>query len=325
MNNPLEYFENLLSSDQAEAKKKDWIYDTKTNWGGYIVDTNEELGSIEQYSWDFDEDTKEFTYLPNSVTFFQDVFESEIKKEVNNSKQIILTEILKISSAGITPQNYLNQLIARMTILQYKSSSLYLDYSFVKENVTALKSFIQENLDSSGSSNEISSEKTLINNIATPIEQVIFTTPVITNYATPVITNYSSLSFKWDLLNPDDVESELSRLYELLITNPTLIECDKQDFINGFSQKEVVAGINWMVMAKNKKCSKSSLFYLMSQLIEKSDLMDEPDDFNKKIQYVFRDNLGQRFSNIKQSKSQMSDNPAQKERIDEIIESFLQL
>jgi len=53
--------------------------------------------------------------------------------------------------------------------------------------------------------------------------------------------------------------------------------------------------------------------------------MDEPDDFNKKIEYVFRDNLGQRFSNIKQSKSRMSDNPAQKERIDEIIESFLQV
>ncbi|GEM_PF-2145168 len=321
MNNPLVYFENLLSSDQAEAKKKDWIYDTKTNWGGYIVDTNEELGSIEQYSWDFDEDTKEFTYIPNSVTFFQDVFESEIKKELNNSKQIILTEILKISSAGITPQNYLNQLIARMTILQYKSSSLYLDYSFVKENVTALKSFIQENLDSSGSSIEISSKNTL----ATPIEQVIFPIPAITNYATPVITNYSSLSFKWDLMNPEDVETELSRLYELLTANPPLIDCDKQDFINGFSQREVVAGINWMVMAKNKTCSKSSLFYLLSQLIEKSDLMDEPDDFNKKVEYVFRNNEGEKLSNIKQSKSQSSDNPAQKERIDEIIESFLQV
>jgi len=175
---------------------------------------------------------------------------------LNNSKQIILTEILKISSTGIIPQTYLNQLIARITILQHRSFSLYLDYSFVQENVTALKSFIQENLDSNGSSIEISSENTLVNNIATPIEQVIFPIPAITNYATPVITNYSSLSVKGDLMNPEDVESELSRLYELLIANPPLIDCDKQDFINGFSQREVVAGINWMVMAKNKTVQK---------------------------------------------------------------------
>lgn len=325
MNNPLQYFEDLLSVDQIEAKKKNWISYSKTNWGHEIVKVDEEAGSIEEYSWDFDEETKKFTQFPNSVTFFRDVFEREIRKELDNSKNLILTEILKISSTGIIPQTYLNQLIARVNILQHKNSSLYLDYSFVQENVTALKSFIQENLDSTGSSNEISSENSPINNIAIPIEQVMFATPAITNYATPVITNYSSLSFKWDLLNPDDVESELSRLYELLTANPPLIECDKQDFINGFSQREVVAGINWMVMAKNKTCSKSSLFYLLSQLIEKSDLMDEPDDFNKKIEYVFRDNLRQRFSNIKQSKSQMSDNPAQKERIDEIIESFLQV
>ena len=62
--------------------------------------------------YNFDEDTKEFTHLPNSVTFFRDVFESEIKKELKNSKQFILKEILKISSTGIIPQTYLNQLVA---------------------------------------------------------------------------------------------------------------------------------------------------------------------------------------------------------------------
>jgi len=45
MNNPLEYFENLLSSDKAEAKKKNWIYDT--NWGGCIVSVDKQAGSIE--------------------------------------------------------------------------------------------------------------------------------------------------------------------------------------------------------------------------------------------------------------------------------------
>lgn len=303
MNNPLEYFENLLSSDQSESKKQFMISDFLDKWSGYgEVNEDRERGIIEQKIHFFDEVTKTWSQDVGVLTF-ESYFQQEIDKEYKQAIKSLSHQVLGISSKSTNPEIFINQIQSKIYSFKIKSDQYYPSYPFVKEALIKINDYLKEY-------SALKNENTIIPN---------------TTLATPVITNYSSLSFKWDLMNPEDVVSELSRLYELLIANPPLIDCDKQDFINGFSQKEVVAGINWMVMAKNKTCSKSSLIYLLKKLTENCDLMDEPDDFNKKVEYVFRDNLGEKLSNIKQSKSQSSDNPAQKERIDEIIESFLQV
>lgn len=305
MKNPLQYFEDLLSSDQSESKKQSMISNFIKDWGNYgDVSIDNENGIIKQTISTFDENTKTWS-TDTGVLIFENHFQQEIDKEYTKTIKLLSEQILDISSQSLSPEIFINQIKGKISILKGKANQYYNTYPFVKEIICKIDEYINEY------STDSSTKEVL--NISDS-----------STVAIPVITNYSALSFKWDLLNPDDIENELSRLYELLTENPPLIFCDKQDFINGFSQREVIAGVNWMVMSKNRTCSKSSLIYLLLQLIENCDLMDEPNDFNKKVEYVFRDNLGQTLSNIKQSKSQLSDNPAQKERIDEIIEKFLQ-
>lgn len=313
MKNPLYYFENLLSADLSEEKKNIFISDSEQNWNYNITKIDRENGIIEQELKFYDK-YEDMWHFDTGISSFKDSFKNEIDREYKEAIKLLSQQILEISSKSISPEMFITQIKNKTLNFKRKSEQYYSAYPFVKEALIKIDEYLTEY--------SINTEIRKSANITIPNISIVDREQA--NYATLAITNYSSLSFKWDLINPNDVESALSRLYGLLTSNPPLIQCDRQDFINGFSQREVVTGINWKVMAKSKTCSKGSLIYLLLQLIEKCDLMDEPDDFNKKVEYVFRDHLGERLSNIKQSKSQMSDNPAQKERIDEIIESFLQ-
>lgn len=132
-------------------------------------------------------------------------------------------------------------------------------------------------------------------------------------------------SFSWDSLNEEDKIHQIEKLYDLLTTNPPMIESSKEEFINAFTNKAVTVGIKWLVLAKNKKTVKTSLFYLIDRLIEENFLENFPDvDYNSKIGYVFRDAVGGEFKNIRQSKygKSKSPNPILSERIDDIIENL---
>ncbi|MCT4137687.1 hypothetical protein HZP64_10485 [Elizabethkingia anophelis] len=310
MNNPLQYFEHLLNSDHSESKKQNWIYSITNYYDHYITDLNREKGIataiLPLYNTSLD-DEKLIEDTETIVSTFHESLENEINSQVNNSKKEISDEIIKITANGIDPSPYLQLLKLRLNKLQEKSFSYYKNYSFVADKIKTLEYFIIENLP----------------NTPITLDSQGISHPV--KHATVhLITNYSSLSFKWDLLNPLDTESQLTKLYNLLTETPPLINATKDDFINGFSQREITRGISWMVIAKNKKCSKTSLIYFLQQLIEKSDLADEPNDFNKKIEYVFRDHNGNLLNNIKQSKSMISANPTQKERLDTIIDRFME-
>ncbi len=127
-------------------------------------------------------------------------------------------------------------------------------------------------------------------------------------------------SFLWDFANEEEATSVLSQLFNLLTEEPSLIQSDKDAFINAFTQKEVPNGIRWMVKSKNKQYSKASLFYFITLLNEGGYLKGVPNnEINSKIKYVFRDGDGNQLKNIRQSKANTSKNPAEKVRIDAII------
>ncbi|PUB25850.1 hypothetical protein C8J95_11213 [Elizabethkingia sp. YR214] len=309
MNNPLQYFEYLLDSDQSESKKQNWINSITNYYDHYITQVDKEKGivtAVLPLYYSTLDNGKPIKDTETVVSTFYESLENEINSQLNNSKKEISDEIIRIVANGIDPTQYLQLLKLRLSKLQKKSSNYYKNYPFVADKIKTLEFFILENLPNPSI--------TLNNQNPSPSIQT----------TAPLITNYSSLSFKWDLVNPSDTEQQLTKLYNLLMEAPPLINATKEDFINGFSQREIIRGINWMIIAKNKKCSKTSLIYFLQQLIERSDLMEEPNDFNKKIEYVFRDHNGNPLNNIKQSKSMASANPTQKERLDTIIDTFME-
>ncbi|AZI20723.1 hypothetical protein [Chryseobacterium taklimakanense] len=127
-------------------------------------------------------------------------------------------------------------------------------------------------------------------------------------------------SYTW--YGNDDEENllEIKKLFELLSKNPKLIDCSESDFINAFTNKPVESGIKWLVKGRSGHISKPSLFYLIDLLIEKELLEDFNNvEYNSKVEYVFRDNNGEKIKNIRQSKSSRTSNPEMSERIESII------
>ena len=139
-------------------------------------------------------------------------------------------------------------------------------------------------------------------------------------YVATVTTKTNIYSFN---ILPNANESQISkieRLYLLLNESPALINSEREEFINAFSGNEVNLGVRWLVKGKNKKTSKVSLFYFISQLIDNSHLERYIiTEQSRYISKVFKDSEGNELRNLKQSKSTMSSSPAQAERIDNII------
>lgn len=130
-------------------------------------------------------------------------------------------------------------------------------------------------------------------------------------------------SFKLLAENEGDQQQKIENLFNLLTETPSLIQSSKSEFLKAFSGEEVSEGIHWLVTGKNKGVSKTSLFYFINELINKNHLSRSIiNDLNKYVLYTFRDNIGQQLQNLKQSKATVSNNPAQKDRIDTIISSL---
>ena len=131
-------------------------------------------------------------------------------------------------------------------------------------------------------------------------------------------------SFNWDSINEDDKISQIKNLYQLLTKLPAIISADESDFINAFTQKNVQAGITWLLEGKSRKTNVASICYLIHKLKEEGFIDNfSSTDFGKKIKYVFRDKEGLEFvpNNLKSSisdfrKTYLCD---YSERIDEII------
>ena len=293
MNNPLAYFEDIFSSDRSELKKRKMISDYLEFNNGEIISIDEKEGIIVENRYFYDEKLKDWIQDKGTLTF-QNIFKTEFSTEVNKIKDFILQKIIEITSTGASTEEFLKQILFKIAFYKEKSDLFYTKYPFIKVQLEELSQFITEQ----NPHLKLPPTKTI------PSQKTVSAEPIRD-------LNYSRYSFQWEL-SLEDSETELGKLYDLLVERPPLIVADKKEFINGFTQREVVAGINWLVLSKNKSCSKSSLIYFLLQLIEKSGLIEEPNDFNKKVEYVFRDQNGQKLSNIKQSKSQVAVNRQQK-------------
>jgi hypothetical protein len=122
-----------------------------------------------------------------------------------------------------------------------------------------------------------------------------------------------------------DTEITLEKLHLLfaLLKNNSLIDSLENEFINAFTNKEVKYGIKWLDKARSGELNKQSIFYLIEKLINNKIILDVSNsDYNKKIEYVFRDRMGNILNNVRQSKSTFLNSNYQNEIIDNIISSL---
>jgi len=297
--NPLEYFLNLLERDKSDELKDSFVSGIIENIGSYAETVDKENGIITYWDTFYDQVTD--SCVEGLVTYdFNKDFNSTIHSEFLKTKQEIDSFIMEITFKGNSPKEFINFQILLLKDLYLKTNVFYTSKPIVKNAITALIKHIQERY---------------------LAEKIININPNAPNLIE--IDDYSENSFCWDSLNPEDTISNLERFYGLLTESPPLIECAKEDFIKAFTKRKVSNGIKWLVTGSNQKISKSSLFYLIDRLISDEYITDVPSTLlNKKIEYLFTDSLGGKLKNIRQSKSTTSGNPAQKERIDSILDSI---
>lgn len=211
---------------------------------------------------------------------FENYIKGKLEKEFQNSKNLIEKQVINLNRDK-------NQLISYIEVLQVKLYSLQ-NHIILKE-VGFLMKYVQR------LKKEVHSYSKLFNT-----REKVY-----------------SLTL---LENPDNKKCE--KLYKLLAENtPPLIQCDKKTFIKAFTGKPLKnERISWLVTGKNSKVSKSSLFYFVRELYSFRHLSPSIEtDLSKYLDYIFRDNNGMRFQNLRTSKSKVSTNPAKKATLDSII------
>lgn len=123
-------------------------------------------------------------------------------------------------------------------------------------------------------------------------------------------------------LNPEIALDKLQILFNSLRTN-FLIDCSENEFINAFTNREVRFGIKWLDKSKSGHFNKQSIFYLIEKLINNRIILDVSTSiYNKKIEYVFRDQDGKLIKYISQSKNTFFDSNYNNDIIDDIINSL---
>lgn len=127
-------------------------------------------------------------------------------------------------------------------------------------------------------------------------------------------------SFNWK-----GTPGQLEKLYkELAQIDRPIIKCTIKTFKRAFNGAEIKVnlGIVWLVIAKNKHTSKSSLFHFI-RLIENQDLIKQDQDvLNNRIRNIFVDAEGRGLINIKQAKFNESDKPARADDIEQAVQAI---
>lgn len=123
-------------------------------------------------------------------------------------------------------------------------------------------------------------------------------------------------------LSPEIDQDKLQTLFTLL-KDYNIIDSSEIEFINAFTSKEVKYGIKWLDKAKSGHLNKQSIFYLIEELISRKIILAvSENNYNKKIEYVFRDKKGKLLKYISQSKSTFKDSHYNNAIIDNIISSL---
>lgn len=311
MNNPLAYFEDLFSSDKSELKKRQMISDYLEFKSGDIINIDQQEGIIVENRYLYDEISKDWIQDIGTLKF-ENVFNDEFKKEIKIFKEYLLNKILDISSTGISTETFLNQIYSKIQTYLQKTSSYYTLYPFIRFELERLLAFILEQMPKKENLTKVKE-----NSISRKAMRLPHNSHNESNY-------FHQDSFNWDSINEDDKISQIKNLFQLLTKLPAIISADESDFINAFTQKNVQAGITWLLEGKSRKTNVASICYLINKLQEEGFIDDfSSTDFGKKIKYVFRDKEGLEFvpNNLKSSisdfrKTYLCD---YSERIDDII------
>lgn len=318
MNNPLAYFEELLSSDQSLQKKRKMISDYLEFNGTDILSIDDEKGIIKERRFFYNEKDNDWVESTGTLSF-ESSFKQEIEKESKILKEYILNKTLEISSTGVSSETFLQQISSKFQLYTQKADLYYSKYPFVKLQIADLSHFISEQLPTPGITKLPVSKKSLV---AIPI----LTTTAINVSETPHNHKYS---FNWDGFEEEEKIIQIKKLYQLLLQAPPIISADEEDFIRAFTQQNVSAGISWQLEGKSRLTNVASMCYLVHKLNLEGFIEDfSSTDFGKKLNYVFRDKDGLELK-PNSLKSSLSDfrktfTCDHAERIDDIIEEILQ-
>ena len=118
----------------------------------------------------------------------------------------------------------------------------------------------------------------------------------------------------------------LKKLYKGMVEPIRIIDCDKIDFINAFTNKRVDNGIKWLIKGRNGKTNQASIYFFLNELVNKELLLlflssnDGVCDANLKIKYVFRKSNGSALFNLRKAKYNYSQRPIGKTQNDSEIQ-----
>lgn len=294
---PCIFFESLLEEDKSTILKQKFISSFQEEYRSlHVKSVDENKGIVEFYIGYTDEITNKFICEIQVHDFYKS-FNSDIEENFHIAKSKINELILEATLKDISPERFIDNQILLLQDLLLKTDTLYIEFPKIKTSIQLLIKHLQE-------------KKT--HALADP-----FTPDLITP------DDYSTDSFHWDSFNAEETKPVLKKLYSLLTTSPPLIECSETDFINAFTMRKVTHGIKWLVSGKNNKISKSSLFYFIDRLNDDGYISLVPkNQLNKKTEYLFRDSLGANLKNIRQSRNTATSNPAQRDRIDFILNNL---
>lgn len=282
---PLIYFQDLLEVDKSQNLRDEFISDFVNNSGYTNLDIDKSEGIVTYFDCYYDEYGNSDGAGEEITHEFHTYFRRKIEQEVKKSKKLINTKIDQLVSQGKAHNELLFFLKNLLLKLRIKADENYTDYPFVRTAIDTISSFIE-----------------------------LFE-----------VTKTSSfeLSFSWDSEYEDLKLESITKLHRLLQTDYKLIDSTIGEFLNAFSNNEVKYGIKWLGIGKNTKTTKYSLFYFINQLQKQNFILDVKKDYNKKIQYVFRDKDGNFLENVRQSKSVFLKNSYTYDEIDDVIRQLL--
>jgi len=297
---PLSYFEYLLEFNRYNELKETFVNSFKN----YTSPENINLDKGEVKLWEpYYDELKGIQEEKFITRTFQRTYEITLTVESQKAQKAIEDTVNSILRNGKDANEYLKFIKEQLSKLLIRSTIYSRELPNVKASILHLFEFIDEKYFVKSSDK---SKRTTNNQNEIPRD------------------NYSQYSFKWDALNEDDILPSIEQLYKLVTAKPAIIEASKEDFIAAFTKRKVIFGLKWKVISKNKKTSKISLFYFIYSLIEQGYIESVPsEELNKIVKYLFRDNDGEAFKNIGQSKYSISENPTQKKRMDIILNNII--
>lgn len=302
---PLDFFEEFLQLNKISYLKNRMIDDFIENGGHMGIESIDRGVGILRFHDIYGDDQNKEPIEGIGTWSFDSHFFQLLRSEFGKSLNILDNDISNIVKQGNNPTEYILLQTNLIKKLEQRAQEVYPHTPIVKETIKELLAYLN-NKYCNEDPVSVENRSNNLNLIENP-------------------EDYSPDSFLWDSIDNNLREEQLTKLFELLSTNPKIIDCQFEDFINAFSQKTVVNGIKWCIKGKSGKMSIHSIWYFVNSL-NSGYIQQVPSmGLNRKIHYVFRYTNGELISleGIKSSKSYSSRNPQDYERIDSILEDVL--